>query len=118
MGLNFNKNVLIQVRFTSELKNFVTYCVFLAKRSFIIIVLHVLNLTYYSNIILGSFSILLFPKLCWNIGLTPNDVYNAVEVYNMYDVTVYFEQNIKPLSNILSIIIIGQKKRIARKKNR
>ena len=34
--------------------------------------LHDFNLTYYSSIILGSFSILLFPKLCWHIGLTPN----------------------------------------------
>ena len=28
------------------------------------------NLTYYSSIILGSFSVMLFPKLCWHIGLT------------------------------------------------
>ena len=34
-------------------------------------VLNDFNLTYYSSIILGSFSILLFPKLCWHIGLTP-----------------------------------------------
>ena len=37
------------------------------------ILLHDFNLTYYSGIILGSFSILLFIKLCWHIGLTPND---------------------------------------------
>ena len=71
MGLNFIKNELIHVHFTSELKNFVAYCVFLAKLGFII-VLHDFNLTYYSSIILGSFSILLFPKLCWHIGLTPS----------------------------------------------
>ena len=34
-------------------------------------VLHDFNLTYYSSITLGSFSILLFPKLCWHTGLTP-----------------------------------------------
>ena len=34
--------------------------------------MHDFNLTYYSSIILGSFSILLFPKLCWHIGLTPS----------------------------------------------
>ena len=36
------------------------------------ILLHDFNLTYYSSIILDSFSILLFPKLCWHIGLTPS----------------------------------------------
>ena len=36
--------------------------------------LHDFNLTYYSSIILGSFSTLLFPKLCWHIGLTPIDM--------------------------------------------
>ena len=35
VGLNFSKNELIHVRFTSELKNFVAYCVFLAKHGFI-----------------------------------------------------------------------------------
>ena len=55
--------------FTSELKDFVAYCIFLAKLGYI--VLHDFNLTYYSSITLGSFSILLFPKLCWHIGLTP-----------------------------------------------
>ena len=69
MGLNFSKNEFILVCFTSELKNFVAHCVFLAKLLYI--VLHDFNLTYYSIIILGSFSILLFPKLCWHIGLTP-----------------------------------------------
>ena len=34
MGLNFSKNELIHVCFTSELKNFVAYCVFLAKLGF------------------------------------------------------------------------------------
>ena len=34
--------------------------------------LHKLKLSYYSSIILDSFSFLLFPKLCWHIGLTPN----------------------------------------------
>ena len=69
MGLNFSKNELIHIRFTTELKNFVAYCVFLTKLGFI--VLHDFNLTYYSSIILGSFSILLFSKLCWHIGLAP-----------------------------------------------
>ena len=67
VALNFSKNELIHVCFTAELKNFVVYCVFLAK----FLVLHDFNLTYYSNVILDSFSILLFPKLCWHIGLTP-----------------------------------------------
>ena len=66
MGLNFSINELIHVHFSSELKNLVAYCVFL-----VYIVLHDFNLTYFSSIILGSFSILLFPKLCWHIGLTP-----------------------------------------------
>ena len=35
--------------------------------------LHNLKLSYYSSIILNSFSILLFPKLCWHIGLTPSN---------------------------------------------
>ena len=68
-GLTFSKIELIHVCFTSELKNFVTYCVF--GKTWLYIVLHDFNLTYYSSIILGSFSILLFPKLCWHIGLTP-----------------------------------------------
>ena len=29
VGLNFSRNELIHVRFTSELKNFAAYCVFL-----------------------------------------------------------------------------------------
>ena len=47
------------------------------------IVLHDFNLTYYSSIILGSFSILLFPKLCWHIGLTPNNWLSGVYYYSM-----------------------------------
>ena len=47
-------------------------CIF-AKLGFII-VLHDFNLTDYSSIILGSFTILLFPNLCWHIGLTPNQI--------------------------------------------
>ena len=35
MGLNLSKNELIHVHFTSELKNFVTDSVFLAKLGFI-----------------------------------------------------------------------------------
>ena len=31
MGLNFSKNEVIHVRFTTELKNFVAYYVFLTK---------------------------------------------------------------------------------------
>ena len=46
-------------------------CIF--GKTWLYIVLHYFNLTYYSSIILGSFSILLFPKLCWHIGLTPSD---------------------------------------------
>ena len=42
-------------------------CIF--GKTWLYIVLHDF---YYSSIILGSFSILLFPKLCWHIGLTPN----------------------------------------------
>ena len=34
--------------------------------------LHDLILSYYSSIILNSFSILLFPTLCWHISLTPS----------------------------------------------
>ena len=56
MGLNFSKNELTHVHFTSELKNFVTDCVFLTKLGYK--VLHDFNLTYYSSIILGSFGIL------------------------------------------------------------
>ena len=44
-------------------------CIF--GKTWLYIALHDFNLTYYSSIILGSFSILLFPKLCWHIGLTP-----------------------------------------------
>ena len=33
--LNVSKNELIHVCFTSELKNFVAYCVFLAKLGFV-----------------------------------------------------------------------------------
>ena len=35
VDLNFSKNELIRVCFTSELKNFVAYCEFLAKLGFI-----------------------------------------------------------------------------------
>ena len=81
MGLSFSNNVLIHVRFTSELKSFAAYCVFVAKRDYI--VLHDFNLTYYSSIVLGSFSILLFPKLCWHIGLTPKvkSVYPTAKIF-------------------------------------
>ena len=69
-GLNFDKNELIHVHFTSELKKFFSIlCIF--GNIWLYIVLHDFNLTYYSSFILGSFSILLFPKLCWHIGLTP-----------------------------------------------
>ena len=47
-------------------------CIF--GKTWLYIVLHDFNLTYYSSIILGSFNILLFPKLCWHIGLTPSYV--------------------------------------------
>ena len=50
--LNFCKNDLIQVRFTTELKNFVVYCVL--GKTCLYIVLHDFNLTYYSSIIFGS----------------------------------------------------------------
>ena len=45
-------------------------CIF--GKTWLYIVLHDFNLPYYSSIILDSFSILLFQKLCWHIGLTPN----------------------------------------------
>ena len=53
-----------------RIKEFCSILCILGK-TWLYIVLHDLNLTYYSSIILGSFSILLFPKLCWHIGLTP-----------------------------------------------
>ena len=74
-GLNSDKNnELIHVHFTSELiKECCSILYFWQNLALYIIVLHDFNLTYYSSIILGSFSILLFPKLCWhNIRLTPN----------------------------------------------
>ena len=43
-------------------------------------VLHDFNLTYYSSIILGSFSILSFPKLCWHIGLTPSGDHHSIRL--------------------------------------
>ena len=70
MGLNFSKHELIHVCFTSELKNFCSI-LYIFGKTWLYIVLDDFNLTYYSSIILGSFSILLFPKLCWHIGLTP-----------------------------------------------
>ena len=51
------------------LQNCCIFCIF--GKTWLYIGLHDCNLTYYSSIILGSFSILLFPKLCWHIGLTP-----------------------------------------------
>ena len=47
--------------------------------------LHDFILTYYSSIILGSFSIILFPKLCWHIGITPNCIYvtRAITVFTI-----------------------------------
>ena len=57
-------------KFYFRIKEFCnTLCIF--GKTWHYIVLHDFNLTYYSSIILGSFSILLFPKLCWHIGLTP-----------------------------------------------
>ena len=53
------------------LQNYSILCILC--KTCLYIVLHDFNLTYYSSIILGSFSILLFPKLCWHIGLTPRD---------------------------------------------
>ena len=44
-------------------------CIF--GKTWLCLVWYDFNLTYYSSIILGSLSILLFPKLCWHIGLTP-----------------------------------------------
>ena len=67
--------------FNFRIKEFCSLlCIF--SKTWLYIVLHDLNLTYYSSIILfflssiilGSFSILLFPKLCWHIGLTPSCV--------------------------------------------
>ena len=53
-GLKFSKTCM----FTSELKTFVAYCVF--GKTWLYIVLHDFSLSYYSSIILDSFSILLF----------------------------------------------------------
>ena len=47
----------------AELKNFVAYCVFVAKLGFIYIVLHDFNLTYYFSIILGSLAPYIIPKI-------------------------------------------------------
>ena len=46
-------------------------------------------MTYYSSIILGSFSILLFPKLCWHIGLTPthNTEYQYTNIVLVFRLT-------------------------------
>ena len=48
-------------------------CIF--GKTWLYIVLLDFNVTYYSSIILGSFNTLLFPKLCWHIGLTPTPRY-------------------------------------------
>ena len=62
MGLNFSKNELIHVRITTELKEFCSIlCIF--GKTWLYIVLHDFNLTYYSSIILGPFSILFIPKI-------------------------------------------------------
>ena len=53
-------------------------------KTWLYIVLHNFNLTYYSSIILGSFSILLFPKLCWHIGLTPTTTLITLSVLSLY----------------------------------
>ena len=84
MGLNFSENELIHVGFISELKQFYSVmCIF--GKIWLDIVLHDFNLTYYSSIILGSFSILLFPKLCWHIGLTPSAIpdFGAPKTYKL-----------------------------------
>ena len=39
---------------------------------------------FHSSIILGSFSILLFPKLCWHIGLTPNKDRPALAIFDSF----------------------------------
>ena len=51
-------------------------CIF--GKTWLYIVFHDFNLTYYSSIIVGSFSILIFPKLCRHIGLTPIDVWYMI----------------------------------------
>ena len=100
MGLNFSKNELVHVRFTSELKNFVAYCVF--------IVLHDFNLTYYSSIILGYFSILLFPKLCWHIGLTPSYIFTT-SIFAIFTSTCHPKQlNPWPNSPASYVVIYSQ----------
>ena len=54
-------------------------CIF--GKTWLYIVLHDFNLTYYSSMILDSFSVLLFPKLCWHIGLTPNNKTEEVSIF-------------------------------------
>ena len=56
--------------FYFRIKEFYSILCIIGK-TWLSMVLHDFSLTYYSSIILGSFSILLFPKLCWHVGLTP-----------------------------------------------
>ena len=86
VGLNFSKNELIYVCFSSEIKEFCSI-LYIFDKTWLYLVLHDFNLTYYSSIILGSFSILLFPKLCWHIGLTlmiVNLFHKNVSTYPQY----------------------------------
>ena len=62
-------------------------CIF--GKTWLYIVWHDFNLTYYSSIILGSFSILLFPKLCWHIGLTPTQLSIILYNYLIYNCLIY-----------------------------
>ena len=57
MSLNFSKNELIHARFTLELKNFAAYCSILNTfgKTWLYLVLHDFNLTYYSSFLLASY---------------------------------------------------------------
>ena len=77
MGLNFSEMSLSMYVLLQNLKNLCSIlCIF--GKTWHYIVMHDFNLTYYSSIILGSFSILLLPKLCWHIGLTPTSHHNYI----------------------------------------
>ena len=71
-------------------------------KTWLCLVLHDFNLTYYSSIILGSFSILLFPKLCWHIGLTPIHILPGliatiyIDGYRISVMSVMLPQNQSP----------------------
>ena len=85
------------------LQNCSILCIF--GKTWLYIVLHDFNLIYYSSIILGSFSILLFPKLCWHIGLTPTYATSFL-VANMFTLQMLnkLTKRINPLMLPLSTV--------------